>query len=200
MTNEEIIKQIHTGADQQQLMLLLWQQNEGITTKICRKYSSADEVDDLLQEAFFALHAAVEHFEPAAGVRFTSYYTAILERHLQRYLDSNGKNIVPARVRYRFKQYEEYCAAFREEYGRFPERRDFLEDTDFTQKELEAFARGGYCSAAVSLDASVKGKDGGEDMPLSEAVPDGMDIESDIIEQSYQKQLKRDLWEALQLW
>ena len=44
--NEQIVGQIQTGENEQENMILLWQQNRNFITMIARKYSSCAEMED----------------------------------------------------------------------------------------------------------------------------------------------------------
>ena len=59
MTNEELVRLIQEGVDIQENMGILYKQNEGFIRTTCNPFSERAELDDLMQEAYFALVDAV---------------------------------------------------------------------------------------------------------------------------------------------
>ena len=55
MTNEELITVIQNGDPEHTAAAALYSQYRGLIYKICEKYQPYAEIDDLMQEAYFAL-------------------------------------------------------------------------------------------------------------------------------------------------
>ena len=194
MSNEEIIAEIRRRPDCcRELMGTLWQQNEGIVRKVCRKYAGLDEPEDILQEAFLAMWQAVQGFDLEAGIKFTTYLSGAIEKHIPRYLDGNGAQMVPGRIRARLRRYRDFLETYREETGGEPELEEIREATGLTLKEIEAFQSGQYDRQTVSLDAPVESRDG-DAASLYEAIADPQDAFSGVEGEIYQDQLSRCLW------
>lgn len=64
MTNEQLVLRIRAGENTAANMLQLWQQNQGLIGKIAGRYRHYADEEDLKQEGYFGLCAAVEHWEP----------------------------------------------------------------------------------------------------------------------------------------
>lgn len=62
-SNEQIVLKIKSKEDVIENMLFLWQQNQGFVHKMAVRYSGFAEVEDLKQEAYIGLCAAVEHYD-----------------------------------------------------------------------------------------------------------------------------------------
>ncbi len=45
----------------------LWQQTKAYIYKVAKRYSGYAEMDDLMQEGYLGLNAAVEHYKPDQG-------------------------------------------------------------------------------------------------------------------------------------
>lgn len=73
MENEEIVKAVRRGENVQENMQLLYTQNRRFMYGIARKYSGVADIDDLMQEAYFALDNAVNTFESERGLKFTTH-------------------------------------------------------------------------------------------------------------------------------
>lgn len=62
-SNEQIVLKIKSKEDVIENMLFLWQQNQGFIHKMAVRYSGFAEIEDLKQEAYIGLCAAVEHYD-----------------------------------------------------------------------------------------------------------------------------------------
>ena len=80
MTNEELVTKIQSGKTE--LMSELWTQVERFVRQQAYKFhethearckSMAIEVDDLIQEGYFAIYNAAEHFNADRGTTFLTY-------------------------------------------------------------------------------------------------------------------------------
>lgn len=76
------------AADKRAGYELLYTGNAGLIHRIANKYAAYADIDDLKQEAYFALMAAVEHYREAAGA-FSTYFAKVLCRRFSRYINSN---------------------------------------------------------------------------------------------------------------
>lgn len=85
MTNEQIVLLIRSGQPdkraQRPLHEVLYLQNEKLIKKLANAYSYATglEFDDLAQEGYLCMLAAVSAFDPDAGYRFTTYLANALK-------------------------------------------------------------------------------------------------------------------------
>ena len=69
-SNEQLVARIRAGENEAECMLSLWQQNQGFIHKMAVRYSGFAEIEDLKQEAYIGLCAAVEHYDEDKGVPF----------------------------------------------------------------------------------------------------------------------------------
>ena len=83
MTNEELVIKIQDG--ETDLILNLWEQVEKlIRGKAIEQYNKmkgtdGNEIDDFIQQGYFAFVYAIEHFERNCGYKFTTYIDAPLK-------------------------------------------------------------------------------------------------------------------------
>ena len=79
MTNEELVIQIQDGNSE--LILDLWENvKKLITKKAIDQYNrmngtDGNEIEDFIQQAYFAFIYAIEHFDRNSGFKFTTYLT-----------------------------------------------------------------------------------------------------------------------------
>ena len=90
MDNEQLVARIRAGVDTADNMLALYEQNHGFIHKMALKYSGYAEIEDLKQEAYIGLCAAVEHYDEDKGVAFISYAGFWIKQTMQRYIDNCG--------------------------------------------------------------------------------------------------------------
>lgn len=194
MSNEEIIAEIRRRPDCcRDLIGTLWQQNEGLVRKVCRKYAGLDEPEDIMQEAFLAMWQAVQGFDPAEGVKFTTYLYSAIERHVFRYLDRNGSHVVPAKVRHRQQKYRAFLEEFWKQHGRKPKPEEIRKAIGLSNNDIEAFETGRFNVQMISLDTPVDTSDT-EAATLSEIIPDARNDFSSVEEDLYHQQLSSCLW------
>lgn len=90
MSNEELVKEIQSGINPQENMAQLYFQNIGLLRNICLKFAHNEEMEDLLQEAFFGLYEAVNHYESGSDVLFMTYAPYWIRQRLRAYTINNG--------------------------------------------------------------------------------------------------------------
>lgn len=75
MTNEELIKCLAADPERKDLLALLYNQNAGMIRKQANifSYSTGLDFDDLTQEGYFCMLAALSAYDPAAGYMFSTY-------------------------------------------------------------------------------------------------------------------------------
>ncbi|WHH60412.1 sigma-70 family RNA polymerase sigma factor [Petroclostridium sp. X23] len=85
VSNEALIENADRG--EKYAIEQLYKNNLGMINRICNWIAKdPQESEDLLQESYIALVKAVKHYNPARNIKFISYYTTALKRHLWRYV------------------------------------------------------------------------------------------------------------------
>jgi RNA polymerase sigma-B factor len=133
----------------------LIQEHMGLAEALAHRYSHRGEpIEDLCQVAMVGLLKAVERFEPARGVRFTSFATPTILGELKRHFRDRGWAVrVPRAVQETHLRLRQTAAALHQELGRAPSTSELAERLDITDEAvLEATEAGGLYRLA-SLDA-----------------------------------------------
>ena len=73
MSNEEIVSEIRAGRSVSENMEILYTRNLPLIKKFIKPYTAYECEADLLQESYFGLWEAVQHYETSKNVRFMSY-------------------------------------------------------------------------------------------------------------------------------
>ena len=196
MTNEELVDRIQHGIDPGDNIEQLYQQNYRLIFQIARKYAFMDEMDDLLQEAYFGLNEAVKRYESTAGVKFMSYATYWIRQAIQRYLENNGRCIrIPAAMQANIRKYHRVMKAFEQELGRKPTNRELCYYLNISKKTLEEVRKAVYSDRIQSLDEFLPGS---EELELGETVRDySVDLENDIVDGMMEQSKRTELWQIV---
>lgn len=192
MTNEEIVAQIVQGGNRQELMLLLWQQNEALIAQTLRRFRGAGEFEDMVQNAYIGLDTAVRKYNPAAGVLFMTYATYWIRQAVQKQLDDTGNALrLPSHLRGKLAAYRKEVEALEAKLGHRPTQSEVTTFTDYTPEQaakLEAAA----AMQVQSLDAPMPGTE--DSLTLAECLPDGRDDMQAIESRLFEEQRAKTLW------
>ena len=201
MTNEELVKQIQQGINPGDGMEQLYRQNDGYIRKIARRYAFMDDMDDLMQEAYFGLCEAVNHYEDTAGVVFMYYAAYWIKQSITRYLENNGRTVrIPVGLKNKSLKYKKVVTAYRTELGRIPSDRELCRHLGIGLKALEALRKAMYqYDNMQSLDEPIPGTDDGSIL-LGDGVPDhNVNIENDTINRIMDNHLHNELWQIVKV-
>ena len=191
-SNEELVARVKAGIDTAGNMLQLYQQNSGMIYQIAKKYAGLAELDDLLQEGYIALCAAVDGYEHRSGVLFSSYAWKVISRHLRRYIC--GERNFPEQMQRLTWQYRQLTNSFLVRYGRKPTRGEYSRYLGVTHKQLREIGKCLQMEHTASLDAPI-GEDG--EATLCDTLAGSDDVESSVLDEVQQEQLKAVIWDAV---
>lgn len=84
MTNEELCTEARKS---KKALDLLYEQNQGLINKICRKISGQFEIEyeEAVQEAAFGFMDAVKNYEPESGVKFSTFLARCVFNAIKEY-------------------------------------------------------------------------------------------------------------------
>ncbi len=78
MTNEQIVEKIRNGYSVTENMQLLYESNLPLIKRMVKPYAAYENAEDLLQETYFGLWEAVQHYESSENVLFMTYASAFI--------------------------------------------------------------------------------------------------------------------------
>ncbi len=93
-SNEELV--IYAKQNDLAALDALWKNNSGLIYRLCIPYANDRRpIEDLMQEAYFGIVAAVKAFEPNEKLKFTTYLINSVKWHLIRRIkqDKNSKDL-----------------------------------------------------------------------------------------------------------
>ena len=134
-----------------------------LARSLARRYRRGpDSLDDLEQVASLALVKAVDRFDPARGIAFSSFAVPTIAGELKRHLrDTSWAAYVPQRMRARVLDVDRATESLRRELGRSPTVGEVARETGIEAEELTEALRAATAFDAVSLDSEAASDDGG---------------------------------------
>lgn len=187
MTNEELVRLIQEGVDIQENMGILYKQNEGFIRTTCNPFSERAELDDLMQEAYFALVDAVRGFDPTLGFTFLSYAKWKIRRYCLKYIKTNGNTKrIPEYMQDRIRKYKKLI----QELGSVPDEKTTIERMKLTEKQYELMILTICQNNIVCIDEPLFG----DGLSYADIVADGSDIEGDYLF----KESCEELWRIIE--
>ena len=195
MTNEQLTIRIKTGIDVANNMLQLWQQNRGFIHKIVNQYKAYVEEEDLEQEGYLGLCAAVYHYNPDEGVTFIHYASFWIKQYIARYIRGNGTVRLPEFMQGRIREYNKMVQKWQQNYHRKPTDGEICHFLDLSWEMLENLKKAVQMAKIGSLDIPI-GED--EDCSLYELIPGSVDeeeqVESMVLEKVQKEELCAVVW------
>lgn len=195
MTNEQLAIRIKAGIDVANNMLQLWQQNRGFIHKIVNQYKAYAEEEDLEQEGYLGLSAAVEHYNSDEDVTFLHYASFWIKQYMSRYIKSNGTIRLPEFMQGRIREYNKMVQKWQQNYHRKPTDGEICHFLDLSWEMLENLKKAVQMAKIGSLDIPI-GED--EDCSLYELIPGSIDeeeqVESMVLEKVQKEELCAVVW------
>lgn len=196
MPNEELVALIQKGENVSENMGLLYEQNKRIIYSLMKPYSSLVDMDDLMQEAFFALNDAVKGFDSSLGIKFMTYASWKVKCHAGRYAADNSRTKrIPAFMQERIRQYHKFKKEYRKEKGVEPNEDEIRKNLKISKKAFDELMLIIYESNCSSLEAVIENSD---NLSISDMVADSTNIEESIVDSLTKQQLSRELWEQVE--
>lgn len=192
MTNEQLVEQIQSGDHVSDNMLALWQQNQKFIRKIALRYRNFEDVEDLMQQAYFGLWAAVEGYNRSEGVLFLTYAEYWIRQSMKRYIGQNSYKVrIPGATRARIDTYNRFTAAMVSQYGRRPTDVEMCTYMGISKKELATIKQGLLFEHVKSIDVPIGDDDS---VYIYELIQAAEDTEKTVIDSIQLEELKKVLW------
>ena len=190
MTNEELVKLIKDNQDVKENMAVLWKQNKGLIRKIALQYSECANIDDMMQESYFALYEAVKHYDPSHGVKFDSYAGYWIKQMITRYIDNYGRMVrIPVAMCQKIRNYKKAAVSI-VKGGKKPDDKELCEIMGIDIKELREIQAACVYDELKSLNVSVDDSDQLELIDIVQYEDDDR-IERHILKQELYDQINR---------
>jgi RNA polymerase sigma-B factor len=147
--------------------------HRGLAASIANDYRGRGvELDDLVQIAMLGTLKAVERFDPARGIPFSSFASRTVNGEIKRYFRDRTWAVRPPRsAQERHLDLRRARAALSSRLGRPPTVLELAAELDISTDEVLDAIEAGAAYRATSLDARRAGDD--DNAPLAERLPGG---------------------------
>jgi RNA polymerase primary sigma factor len=195
ITNEELVECIKRGENTTENYELLYEQNKSLIRMMVKPYaeSANEDLQDLMQEAYFGMIAAVEHYEPGGDTRFMSYAGFWIRQSAQSYIRRCGLLRVPAHESVKVRKYKRFCADYERDRGYAPGDAEVKNVLHYTVEDIDRIKS--LAHTISSLDAPIADSDS---LVLSDTLSADANLEEDAIEQIFDEQKKTEIWEIVE--
>jgi len=198
MSNEELVIRIKSGDNTADNMLQLYNQVKAFIHTIAWLFRGHEDIEDLEQEGYLALYAAIDGYDPDQGVKFLTYASWHIRQRMQRYITDKGSCLrLSVGRNEKVQQYKRLCSQFKMEYGREPTNREAAYYLEQSLEQIENIKAAAVASRLGSLDTPITGTDGGEGGTVGDLVADPEQPEDDILNRIQQEQLKAVIWDCV---
>ena len=199
LSNETLVDLIRNASDQKErkgYISELYQSNYLYFWKICKRYSAYEDIDDLVQEAFFGLRIAVERYNPDQGVPFINYAAIWIENSIMKYIETCGHVVrFPRWMNNRIIKYEKARKKFYQENEREPSDQELADLMSLTIEQLNKVKENALIMKTASLDKVISEDD--DDISLVDAIPDPIDHYEEITDRMDEDIKRQTIWEEV---
>ena len=190
MTNEEIVENIRNGYSVTKNMQLLYDNNLALIKRYVKPYTAYESMEDLLQEAYFGLWEAVQHYETSENTLFMTYASYWIRSAVVRYIEKCGSVIkISSEMRQRIYRYNKTVDGFLKENGRMPTNQEIISIMNISLAAVEDIKV--LSQGISSIDAPLKADD---ELTVCDNLKADFDIENDVLDKIYNEYEKNDLW------
>lgn len=195
MTNEQLVTRIRFGENEADNMLALWQQNQGMIRMIAKKYCGYEEFEDLLQEGYFGLCEAVQHYDITSDNSFITYAVFWIKHSMQRYVDNWSSVVrIPVHAKDKAREFLKISREYQEKFGFEPSDGELQRLLGVGAERLTQIKKNASAGQITSLNIPV-GED--NDITLEDMIESEENLEDDVIRCIDRENMARDLWLAV---
>lgn len=189
-----MVQQIQAGINPTENMEQLYLQNRSFIYQQAKKYAAYADMDDLMQEAYFGLYEAVEHYKPDKETKFLTYLSFRLQRVFRRYIDSNGHTKrIPVHLVQRISKYKKYISE-QEKQGVEPSDFEICRNLKLSEQQLTNLRKAMREAECISTSDFVPGSD---NLTVEESIADPLDMEEQVIEEAAREQAEILIWKIV---
>lgn len=141
------------------------------------KFTPAVDFDDLAQEGVPGLMRAIEKFDPARGVKFSTYATWWVAQSIRRSLENSGIIRIPVWLGTAISQINKKTLELSEVWGREPEIEEVVKELGWPERRVSTILAALKAQGVVSLEREItspqlkKEKSNG-DLTIGSLLPD----------------------------
>lgn len=189
MTNEQIVEEIKNGISVTDNMEHLYINNLPLIRKFIKPYANYESEEDLLQEAYFGLLKAVQHYETSENVLFMTYASYWIRLQVQQYIHNYGSVMrISNNYIQKIKRYKKCVKEYQQLYGKNPTDKDMADFMKLTIDEIQGIRL--FAADVQSIDAPIRDN---EDLCLADTLKSDFSLEDSVIDKIYDEYQKNEL-------
>ena len=190
MNNEEIVSEIRAGRSVSENMQLLYEKNLPLIKRTIKPFAAYEPMEDLLQEVYFGLWEAVQHYETSEHTKFSTYAIYWWRQSVQRYLEKCGSTVrIPTHTRAKMSRIRKATSQLRQEQGKEPTAADIAALLGVSVEEVQEIQ--GYMQGVASLDTPISEDNS---LTLADTLQADLSLENDTVDKIYSEHSKNELW------
>lgn len=170
------------GLNADNFIMQLYNDNMYLLRKWCNPFARfyGHDLEDLLQESYFAILSAIKSYSADSGFKFSSFLKYHIFNYVCRYLANNG---IPHNAQDDIKKYNHALAELSQTLNRTPTPEEIADFSGISKKrQIQLYC---FINQNISLDAPLTEEDGNADS-FKDMIPS-----DDIMEDSILSQLER---------
>lgn len=190
MTNEQIVEKIKNGYSVTENIQLLYENNLPLIRMYIKPYMAYEPAEDLLQEAYFGLWEATQHYESSENVLFMTYAMYWIKQAVVKYIEKCGCVVkMPGTIRHKINRYKKCVEKLEQEHGRIPTDAEIAECMGVSLAVVEEIKI--YNQSISSIDAPMTEDEG---VTIGDSIKADYDLENSLIDKIYDEHCKNELW------
>lgn len=194
MENEKLIHLIQQGQNVTENTGLLWKQCEGFIRNIVSKYKQFAEIDDLMQESYFALLHTVRVFDCDRTGSFLGLLKLYVQNRCLRFCQKNYGQFAFHDMGNTIRLYSQ----LENRLNRTPDKETVMQELNLSEGQYNSLMLAvNLHQSTVNIDTTIT-DESGEEATLAEKVSSDEDILEDLIQKELAERTKAVLWEQVQ--
>lgn len=158
--------------------------------KFIKPYTAYECEADLLQESYFGLWKAVQHYETSKNVQFMTFAQYWIKQSVQRYIEKCGSTVrIPSHTRQKITRIRKATSQLRQEQGREPTTDETAALLGVSVEEVQEIQ--GYMQGTASLDVFISDDNS---LTLADTLQAEFSLENDTVDKIYSEHSKNELW------
>lgn len=192
--NETLVERIRSGHCVAENMQALHENNLPLIKKFIRPYAVFEPMEDILQESYFGLWEAAQHYESSENVQFITYAKFWIIRSVRKYIEKCGSTVrIPSHQRQKMTHCRKAIERIEQERGREPTNGEIADLMGISAEEVQEIK--GYMQGVGSLDTPLAED---KNLTFAEMLQDGFDLESEAVNRIYAEYSKAELWKIVE--
>ena len=194
--NESLAEKIRGGFCVTENMQSLYENNLPLIKKFIKPYTAFECEADLLQESYFGLWEAVQHYETSKNVRFMTYAEYWILLAVRQYIEKCGSTVrIPNYERQKMLRCKRATEQIGQEQGREPTAADIAAFIGVSVEEVQEMQ--GYMQSVASLDTPIAEDNS---LTLADTLQADFSLENDTTDKSMRNMQKMNygaLWSVI---